>query len=272
MNPNGSGPTLRLPTVGSAIKMLIGLNVVVYILMLVAMQLGWTSLSSELALNPRAFFTGSLWQAVTSVIIHDPTSPTHLLFNMLWLWLFGSQYEAMVGPKRFLKSYIWAGLGGVVVTLLVGAVGLLLPSLPIAAPIANQLHLGASGAVMGILMAWAGAMGDRKINLFLLGEMKAKTFALIIVGIEILRLLSFDHGTSTTMHLGGMATGWAIGIGAWPPDRKKAALKREKKRIEKQLRKFEVIEGGGEGTPGDRKPRGWVGIGGTDDDGGPLVH
>lgn len=270
MPPTRPGPQFQLPVVGSGVKALIAVNVVCYVAFLIALRAGLTSLPVLLSLHPPAFFTGSVWQAVTAVLLHDPGSPSHLVFNVLFLWLFGSQYEGMVGTRKLFTTYAWCALGGVALALLLGGIGLLMPSLPIFPEIGNAYHLGASGAVMGLLMAWAGTMGGRSINFFLLGEMKARTFALIIVAIELIRLLSFDTA-SASMHLGGMAMGWAIGTGRWPPDRRTAKLQREKKRIEKELRRFEVIEGGRTGPPSS-PPRGWVGPGGQDDDGGPLVH
>ncbi len=270
MHSTRSGPGFRFPTAGSGVKTLIAINVVCYVAFLLALRAGAGSLAALLPLNPGAFFTGSVWQPLTAVLLHDPGSPEHLVFNVLWLWLFGSQYEQMVGTRKLATTYAWCAAGGVLLTLLLGGLGLLMPSLPILPEIGLASHLGASGAVMGILMAWAGAMGGRSLNFFLLGEMKARTFAIIIVAIEMIRLLSFDSA-SASMHLGGMAMGWAVGTGVWPPDRRKARLRREKARIEKELRRFEVIEGGRTGPPSS-PPRGWVGPGGSDDDGGPLVH
>ncbi len=91
---------------------------------------------------------------------------------------------------------------------------------------------------------------------------------MIVLGVVVLLML-VTPGSSASMHLGGIAMGYAIGIGRWPPDRRKATLVAKKKKLEKELRRFEVIEGGRAGEPksSDERPRGWTGLGG-----GPTVH
>ena len=87
---------------------------------------------------------GEWWRLVTSAFIH--ASIIHLLFNMLMLWWFGSALEALLGRARYLGIYFVSVLGG--------AAGALL------AHQSNQLTVGASGAVFGIL--GAGVVLERR--------------------------------------------------------------------------------------------------------------
>lgn len=50
-----------------------------------------------------------LWQVVTYMFLHDPSSIGHILMNMLFLWLFGSELEEIWGSKRFLLFYLLSG-------------------------------------------------------------------------------------------------------------------------------------------------------------------
>ena len=125
---------------------------------------------------------GEWWRLVTSAFIH--ASPIHLLFNMLMLWWFGSALEELVGRVRF--------LGIVLVSILGGAAGSLL------ATQANELTVGASGAVFGIL--GAGVVLERR---------QIMVFGGGALGVVVLNLmLSFlIPGISIGGHLGGLAAG-----------------------------------------------------------------
>ena len=52
----------------------------------------------DLALVPQDTVRGKLWQPLTSLLLHAPSRPTHLLFNMLMLWIFGNQMGAAGAP------------------------------------------------------------------------------------------------------------------------------------------------------------------------------
>ncbi|MBU0691922.1 rhomboid family intramembrane serine protease, partial [bacterium] len=62
------------------------------------------------ALIPVAFFSGSVWQLVTYMFLHGGF--THILFNMIALWMFGSALERVWGSGEFLKYYLITGIGG----------------------------------------------------------------------------------------------------------------------------------------------------------------
>ncbi len=269
-----SGSAFMAPRMTPAVKRLMIINFVVYIIYLLMLRSsGLSFIADELTLTPQDMvFGGRLWQPLTYMFIHSPVSPGHLLGNMLMLFFFGTGLEQMVGSKKLLRVYLLSGLGGAALTLIgPGLAALIAPGSGLA-----QLwyvpHLGASGAVFGLVMCWGGMQWDQTANFFLLGPMRVRTFVLIIVGIELLHLLSLQQGTSYTAHFGGMLIGFFIGRGgsfaALSPRR--AAARMKHRQTQKKLHRFEVIEGGGEG---DKKGNGagrptWM----RRDDDDPMVH
>ncbi|MBK9370780.1 MAG: rhomboid family intramembrane serine protease [Deltaproteobacteria bacterium] len=115
----------------------------------------------------------------------------------------------------------------------------------------SAAHLGASGAINGIFACWAGTLWRQRVSFMFLGELEARTFFGIFLGIELLGALSLGGGVSVTSHLGGMAVGLAIGRD-WL-NLRRIRLKRERRRIEAELSRlakererkgFQVIRGG----------------------------
>jgi membrane associated rhomboid family serine protease len=127
---------------------------------------------------------GEWWRLVTSAFLH--ASLIHLFFNMLMLWWFGSALETLLGRARYLGIFFVSTLGG--------AAGALLATAP------NQLTVGASGAVFGIL--GAGVVLERRQILVFGGG------ALAVVVFNLL-LTFLIPGISIGGHLGGLAAGAA---------------------------------------------------------------
>ncbi len=254
------GPTLQLPRAGRAVKGLLAANVATYVVYLIMLRAGLEGVAGALPLQVDRLARGELWQLVTAGLLHDPQNPGHLLMNLLWLWVFGPQLERMTGPRGLLGVYGMSLLGGTLFTALLGGAALLIPGLPLLGGVAASAHLGASGAVLGVVMSWAARMGHARMNLLFLGELSARTFALIVLGVQLLSLLSFG-ADSWSMHLGGMGVGWALGRRGWPGPPRAAGRPPAPPRP-----RFEVIEGEGLGT--GRRGRGWTGPGGA----GPTVH
>lgn len=275
-----SGTRIAFPPAGKGVKTLVVIHVATWVLYLVLLRMGVDWAASELALVPRDFLTrGRLWQPVTSVLIHAPTGVGHLLFNMLFLWWFGGPIESWWGTKGLYRTYALCAAGGVAVTVLAGL--LVLPLGPGSSLYGMWTggHLGASGATLGLTIAWGSVLWRQKLNFFLLGEMEARTFVLILVGIQLLTALSFDS-TSSTSHFGGIIMGFLVGRGYWATWKKKlrpawlknrmtqAKVERKRRQKERAKARFEVIEGGLED---DRDTAGKP-IWGKGDDDDPVVH
>ncbi len=138
-----------------------------------------------------------IWQPVTYMFLH--AGITHILFNMLGIWMFGVELERMWGTRFFIRYYAITGIGAAITTLLVA----LLP-FDFAAETYRAVTIGASGALYGLLLAFAIYFPNRPILMFLLFPIPAKYFVIIIGAISF---LSATGGGGPTVahaaHLGG---------------------------------------------------------------------
>ncbi len=178
----------------SAVTLLVAVNVAFYLVTLLA----GTRFLASLALVPHdAWSKGMLWQFATYLFLHGGL--LHLFFNMYSLWVFGRDVESLWGRAAFLRYYFITGIGaGVVHTLIT--------------PHSVTPTLGASGAVMGVLAAFAILFPDRELALLLFFifpiRMRARTLALIFAGLSLAAGMaaSPDH-IAHFAHLGGMLVG-----------------------------------------------------------------
>jgi membrane associated rhomboid family serine protease len=195
-----------------------------------------------LALAPRAVVSYfALWQLVTYLFIHSGIS--HLLFNMLALWMFGVPLEQTWGTKGFLKYYFLCGVGA----------GLCDVALHAAVGDWGTRTVGASGAIYGLLMAFGVLFPNQTVLMGFLFPIKAKYMVMIYGAIELLLAFSVNDGVSNIAHLGGMVFGYVYLKGRLPrltlPDwqgaYKRWKLQRAKKKFQVYMKKH-----------GDRGP--WV--------------
>lgn len=173
--------------------------------------------------DPLAVQRGEIWRLLTYAFLHDTQRLMHILFNMLALWSFGPLMEARWGRREFLAFYcvaaIFAGICHVILGLTVkeyaGAVG-------------------ASGAIMGLLMAFAVYYPHQNITVYFfnLEAWLVVTLYVIWDAFPVLQMLSGQGnrgtGVAHAAHLGGLAfgylyctlgwrlTGWLDG---WHPNR-----------------------------------------------------
>jgi membrane associated rhomboid family serine protease len=138
---------------------------------------------------------GFIWQLVTYLFMHGGIG--HILFNMLALWMFGSEIEQTWGTRRFLRFYFFCGVGAALCVLAANFI----TSDP-------RPTIGASGAIYGILLVSAVLWPDRIILFSFLFPIKMKYFVMIIGAIAFLQSTSINSGVSNIAHLGGMAFGY----------------------------------------------------------------
>src|SRR5512135_3400668 len=94
------------------VKWLLILNCGIFVLEYIATASGQGGLFNDFSLWPRAVLTlPAVWQLVTYMFLHDPRGFGHILFNMLALWMIGSDLERDWGTKLFLKFYFLCGVG-----------------------------------------------------------------------------------------------------------------------------------------------------------------
>lgn len=190
----------------SAVKILIAANVLVFVLQ----SLSKGALDELFALWPLQPIEGQsyfhAWQIITYAFLHSTDNITHLLFNMLGLWMFGAEVERYVGPRRLLACYFAS-----VVTAALSQ--LFIPMLFHSPPAPT---IGASGGVFGLLLAYAFLFPRRKvIPLIPPIPMPAWLFATFYAGVELfLGVTGTLSGVAHFAHLGGMV-GSALVIMQW---------------------------------------------------------
>jgi membrane associated rhomboid family serine protease len=155
-------------------------------------------------LSPEAVLTrGFLWQLATYLFLHGGVF--HILFNMLAVWMFGVDLERRWGTQAFVKYYAVTGVGA-------GACMVLVSLLPFEATRSTYYAttIGASGAVYGLLMAWAIIFPHRTILFLGIFPLTARVFVLIIGAISFAQAVSAGGGGTIAhlAHLGGLAAGW----------------------------------------------------------------
>ena len=218
-----------------AIKVLIIANVIAFVLDFLAPSAG---LTRTLGLSPRDVLTQlHLWQPLTYMFLHAGIS--HILFNMLALWMFGVELERMWGTRFFAKYYFVCGVGAAATTLALS----LLPG-TIGASLFNSLTIGASGAVYGILLAYALYFPNRPIYIYMIFPIPAKYFVMIMGGISLLSSMGGGGGVAHTTHLGGLIAGYLYLKGTRIHLMSEIQYRFLKWRINRMRRKFDVYSGG----------------------------
>lgn len=168
--------------------------------------------SSMGRLQLAAFMPGSEyfrpWQIVTHIFMHG--SIMHLLFNMMTLYFFGPMIEMVWGSKRFLTYYISCGLGAYFIYT--GVQWWELSEAGVDPTSWNVPMLGASGAIFGLLAAFAWLFPDSVISLiFPPISLKAKYFVPIMAVLELIYgVQKVSSGVAHFAHLGGAITGVII--------------------------------------------------------------
>jgi membrane associated rhomboid family serine protease len=134
------------------------------------------------------------YQIVTSMFMHG--SEKHLIFNMLGLYLFGSHVEMLLKPKRYLFLYFSAGVVGAIAQML----------------LTKGECLGASGAISGVLVAFATMLPDIEMRMmFVPIPFKSKYLAIFMVLYGIFSGLNgYDAGIGHWAHVGGAIVGFLL--------------------------------------------------------------
>lgn len=165
-------------------------------------------LESLLALWPLGSGRFMPWQVLSYAFLHGDM--LHLFFNMLGLWMFGSELERLWGPRRYRSFLLVSVLTAAAAQL--GVTWLTRSSMP---------TVGASGALFGLLLAYGMLFPNRTIMpLFPPIPMKARTFVFVFGALELLMGLWGHAGVAHFAHLGGMLGGWLVirhwrGRGPW---------------------------------------------------------
>jgi len=198
--PNGAHGGFRQLTGGMltpAVRWLLIATTVAYLLQLILDRIFAGGFTEIFALSAWGVGDGYIWEFVTYMFLHG--HPLHLLVNLLVLFFLGPETERAVGSQQFCILYFLSGI--------LAGLGWLLIS-----P-AHHLCVGASGAIFGILGAFAALFPHRQITLLLFFvlplTMKAWVLVAGLVFFELLMLIGQPGGTvAHAVHLAGAVAGY----------------------------------------------------------------
>jgi membrane associated rhomboid family serine protease len=167
-------------------------------------------ITMQFAFTPPLFFEQP-WTAVTYMFLHGGF--THLLFNMLGLWVFGPPLELRLGGRRFMTLYFIGGLTGALLSIFTSA------------PI-----VGASGAIYGVMLGFARFWPKQQLMIYGIVPVEARWLVVVFTVISLVgtRSAAMGGGIAHYAHLGGFLGAWIYleylarftGAAAW---RKKVA-------------------------------------------------
>ena len=217
--------------ISPAVKILLIANVVAFVLNLIVGD----AMTLRLALNPKEVFEQfALWQPFTYMFLHSTSNLGHIVFNMLGLWMFGTELERTWGTRFFTKYYLVTGIGAGVTQLLLGL---------FSATFYYTSTVGASGAIYGLLLAYAMYFPHRTIILFIF-PLPARIAVGILGAIALFSSINGSSGIAHTAHLGGLAFGYLYlkSLRSRPMDELKYRYLRWK--MGRARSKFDVYSGG----------------------------
>jgi membrane associated rhomboid family serine protease len=155
-------------------------------------QFMYPSLPSLLGLTPAAFFAqfpNLIYQTFSYMFVHADF--WHIFFNMIMLWMFGTEIEYTWGTRKFAQFYILAGLSGAILTLVFQSG----QAIPI---------VGASAAIYGVFIAYWIMFPNRMLYLYFMFPVKVKW---AIPGMMLLGFLMGRANVAHLAHLGGALFG-----------------------------------------------------------------
>lgn len=191
----------------SAIQILLGLLVGTYILLALTMNTYPGRLAySLMVLDPeRVINHFEIWRLLTYALVHDLSSPTHLLFNGLVLYFMGPELEYRWGKARFFYYVLATALGGGIFV----CTSYLLN-------ISHAPVIGFSGVCAGLVVAWGMMFPYRMLYFFGIIPLTGRQMLVATVLIELLYSLSGSN-ISSAAHFGGMTAGALMGSGIIGP-------------------------------------------------------
>jgi membrane associated rhomboid family serine protease len=226
--------------ISTALKALIASNVAMFLL-----QSMFPIVTDVLGLRP-PFVVHSfwVWQLATYMFLHGGIF--HILFNMLALWMFGTELERIWGTRYFLKFYFVTGIGAAMLTVLVS----LMP-FSFGEHLYRAATIGASGAIYGLLLAYAMYFPDRPI-LLIVFWVPAKWCVAILGAIALYSSLSDAGGVANATHLGGLLVAYLFLKGARMHPLSEIKYRYLKWKINRVRKKFDVYSGGRSSDDWDR--------------------
>jgi membrane associated rhomboid family serine protease len=151
-------------------------------------QLTMTGFTQIFELVP-AFALSRPWTVVTYMFLHDPNSWSHIIFNMIGLWWAGTRVESRLGGDRFVILYFVGGLTAALFAFIFAY---------------NAAVIGASGAIFGLMLAYAYFWPRDKIYIYGIIPIEARILLIIYTGMTVWGMSTGGGNTAHYAHLGGL--------------------------------------------------------------------
>lgn len=190
---------LDYPRITPAVQWLMAINVAISFLQLTVV--GAADMQTALGFSTQTVRQGGIWTLGTYMFVHADL--WHLAVNMYSLYIFGPRLEHRMGSGKFTHYYLWCGLGGLLLHFLLAREGGVL--------------IGASGAIFGVMLAYAMRYPDDLIYFFGVLPMKVKWMVVLLVVVNLMTGLmataapgGVDAGGNSVAyfaHVGGFLAG-----------------------------------------------------------------
>ena len=186
------GPDAPVPRITTAVQWLIAINVAVYFIQRTVLK----PVDVQLALGFQRANLGHQWWTIgTYMFVHGGL--WHLALNMYTLWLFGPRVEWRWTSREFLRYYFFCGLGGWFAHLA------FVPG--------DTLLIGASAAVLGVMLAYATLRPDERLFVFGVIPTTVRWLVIFVGALNLVGGITASEGQSGVAylaHAGGLAAGW----------------------------------------------------------------
>ncbi len=182
-----------------AVRMILIWTIALFVVQVIVDRAGNT-FTLLFGLSSAIYRHGYVWQIFTYMFLHGHI--WHLLLNMLMLFFLGPETERTIGTRHFLMLYFLSGILGGLGWLMLAQGG---------------ICIGASGAVLGVLAAFAALFPNRLITVLLFFVLpitiRAWVLVAVLVAIELLYVVShFEDGIAHTAHVAGVAAGYIYAL------------------------------------------------------------
>ena len=234
------GPGAPTPAVKALLIATIGLFVAQYVAEFIPVGGEYGNVNGAVikwfGMTPALVLQGYLWQPVSYLFLH--AGFMHLIFNMLALWMFGVDLERRWGQQAFYRYYFVCGVGAALTTIVVSL-------LPLASTRAVYIipTIGASGAIYGLLLAYAILFPNRIIYYFIF-PIPVRIYVLLAGLLVLYESARGGGGVAHFAHLGGLIFGYLyLSMGRGGPW---AEIKYRyvKWRMNRMKKRFDVHQGG----------------------------
>jgi membrane associated rhomboid family serine protease len=194
---------------GSNLTRLIYINIAVFLLITIIAIIGFLINNAELSATALGLLSvpSSLkallikpWTIITYMFVHKDI--WHILFNMLWLYWFGTIFLEYLDQRKLVAVYLMGGISGSIVYILSFNI---FPAF--SGVVTESVAIGASASVMAVVIAIAAYVPDYTVQLFLFGKIKIKYMALAIFLLTSVMDFSVNSGGKLA-HIGGAFFGY----------------------------------------------------------------